>query len=150
MIVEWTGNIQVHHPESKTDRNTMTAATVTDARAREIILAKCRAFVEETSADEPGHEWDNRVEVLAKRLDAEIGANISDKATSELREVLVTFEELQSVDAGTHWRIRKNRALTIDNTPDLRDELTNITLPEQLFFLLQVSGFRAAAEDVAA
>lgn len=149
-MIEVTGNIIVHHPEPNPRQEpAMTVSIITDARARQLITSQCRQFVEDTPADEPGHEWDNRVEHLAKHLAAATGADI-ENAVSELREILTTIEELQSVDAGTHWRIRKNRALTIDNTADLLDELTNKTLPEQLYFLLQVAGFRPAREGAAA
>ncbi|WP_427130405.1 hypothetical protein [Pseudarthrobacter sp. S9] len=122
----------------------MSTRKVTEDRARQIILSQCRQFVEDTPAAEPGHEWDIRVEHLAKHLDSETGADISEKATGAIRELLATLEELQSVELGTHWRIVINRDLTIDNRPDLRDELTHRTLRDHMYALLQESAFTPA------
>ncbi|MBT2537258.1 hypothetical protein [Arthrobacter sp. ISL-69] len=122
----------------------MSIRRVTEEHARQIILSQCRQFVEDTPAREPGHEWDARLESLAKHLTAETGADI-ENATADLRELITTFEELQSVDTGTHYRIVLNDALTIDNRPDLRDEL-NQDLSDELAVVLQISAFRPAKE----
>lgn len=124
----------------------MSIRKITEREARSIILSQARQFTEDTPWDEPGHLWDQRVEALAKHLDNETGADISEKATADLRELITTLEEIQSVDAGTHPRIDLNRSGTIDNRPDLLDELyelarTNVTE------LLQVSAFRPILES---
>lgn len=120
----------------------MSIAKITEEQARQIILSQCRQFVEDTPWDEPGHEWDNRLEALAKYLSSETGADIDQKATSDLRELITTLEEIQSLDAGTHYRIRINKAHTIDNRQDLRDELNGV-LRDNMWELLSVAGFRA-------
>ncbi|MCO4257353.1 hypothetical protein [Pseudarthrobacter cellobiosi] len=120
----------------------MSIRKTTERHARAVILSQCRQFIEDTTWDEPGTVWDRRVENLAKMLDAETGADISQKAIADLRELVTTLEEIQSVDAGTHHRIVMNTALTIDNRPDLRDEL-NQTLRDNIAELLQVAAFRA-------
>lgn len=125
----------------------MTTRIVTEERARQIILSQCRQFVEDTPWDEAGHLWDNRCENLANHLTAQTGANIGD-AMYDLRELLTTVEELQSVEAGTHHRILINHALTIDNRPDLRDELTR-TLGDNMSELLTVAGFLPAKQAAA-
>ena len=127
----------------------MSIRKVTEEHARQVILSQCRQFVEDTPAREPGHDWDARLENLAKHLTAETGADI-ENATADLRELITTLEELQSVDTGTHYRIVLNAALTIDNRPDLRDEL-NRDLNDELAMVLQLAAFRPAkAQKVAA
>lgn len=121
----------------------MSIAKITEERARQIILSQCRQFVEDTPWDEPGHEWDNRLEALAKYLSSETGADIDSKATSDLRELITTLEELESVDTGTRPEINMNRNLTIDNRQDLRDELEGV-LRDNMWELLSVAAFRAA------
>jgi hypothetical protein len=122
----------------------MSIRRVTEEHARRIILSASRQFVEDTPAREPGHEWDARLENLAKHLSAETGADI-ENAVSDLRELITTLEELQSVDTNTHYRIVLNAALTIDNRPDLRDEL-NRDLRDELAMVLQIAAFRPAKE----
>lgn len=123
----------------------MSTRKTTQRHAQAVILEQCRQFIEDTPWDEPGTAWDARVEELAKRLDDKTGADISEKAIPDLRELLTTLEELQSVEAGTHYRIVMNHALTIDNRPDLRDELGS-TLRDNVYELLQASAFRAKDE----
>lgn len=127
----------------------MSIRKVTERAARSIILSQCRQFVEETTWDEPGHIWDQRVEKLAKYLDHETGADVSAKAIADLRELVTTLEEIQSVDAGTHYRIRLNQALTIDNRPDLLDELHTLARTN-VSELLQVSAFKSTDDRMVA
>lgn len=123
----------------------MSIRKTTERHARSVILSQCRQFVEDTTWDEPGTVWDRRVEDLAKILDAETGADISQNAIADLRELLTTLEEIQSVDAGTHHRIRLTESRTVDNRPDLLDEL-NQTLRDNMAELIQVAAFRATDE----
>lgn len=123
----------------------MSTRKTTERHARAVILATCRQFIEDTPWDEPGTAWDARVEELAKALDHETGADISEKAIPDLRELLTTLEEIQSVEAGTHHRIIMNTALTINNRPDLLDELHS-TLRDNTYELLQAGAFRAVDE----
>lgn len=123
----------------------MSTRKVTAERAQAIILSHSRQFVEDTTWDEPGHVWDQRLEKLAKYLDNEIGTDISEKATADLRELITTLEELQSVDAGTHPDIELNRSGTVDNRNDLRDSIGQV-LADNLNELLQVAAFRPIKE----
>jgi hypothetical protein len=127
----------------------MSIAKLTEEQARRTILSQARQFVEDTPWDEPGHEFDHRIENLAKFLSYETGADIDGKATADLRELVTTLEELQSLDAGTHWRIQINPTHTIDNRLDLRDELNGL-LRDNMYELLQASGFRPVKTSVAA
>lgn len=127
----------------------MSTRKTTTRHARAIVLSQCRQFVEDTTRDEPGHVWDRRVEELAKYLDVQTGADIAEKAIPDLRELITTLEEIQSVDTGTHYRIILNTALTIDNRPDLRDELAR-TLHDNVTELLQAGNFRTTDERQAA
>lgn len=123
----------------------MSTRKISTAQAQAIILSQARQFVEDTTWDEPGHVWDRRLEHLAKFLDNETGADINEKATADLRELITTLEEIQSVDAGTHPDIELNDSRTIDNRPDLRDRLGRI-LADNLAELLQISAFRPLVE----
>ena len=122
----------------------MSIRKTTERHAKAVILSQCRQFIEDTTWDEPGTVWDRRSDDLAAHLQAETGADIP-AAMYDLRELLTTLEEIQSVDAGTHHRIVLNQALTIDNRPDLRDELA-ITLRDNVAELLQVAAFKATDE----
>jgi|GEM_PF-4786838 len=126
----------------------MSIRKTTERHAKAVILEQCRQFIEDTTWDEPGHVWDQRAEALAAELQHHTGADIP-AAISDLRELLTTLEEIQSVDAGTHYRIVLNQALTIDNRPDLLDELA-VTLRDNVAELLQVSAFKATDEGRAA
>lgn len=123
----------------------MSIRKTTERHAKAVILEQCRQFIADTTWDEPGHVWDQRSEVLAAELQHHTGADIP-KAISDLRELLTTLEEIQSVDAGTHHRIVLNQALTIDNRPDLLDELA-VTLRDNVAELLQVAAFKATDES---
>ena len=127
----------------------MSTRKVTEEHARRIILSHARQFVEDTTWDEPGHIWDQRLEKLAKFLDNETGTDISEKATADLRELVTTLEEIQSVDTGTHPDIELNRSGTVDNRNDLRDRLAQ-TLQDNVAELLQISAFRPIIERQAA
>lgn len=127
----------------------MSTRKVTEEQARRVILSHARQFVEDTTWDEPGHIWDQRLEKLAKFLDHETGTDISEKATADLRELITTLEELQSVDAGTHPDAKFNRAGSVDNRNDLRDRINQV-LSDNVNELLQVAAFRPlAARDAA-
>ncbi|GGH93943.1 hypothetical protein ACFFGR_09495 [Arthrobacter liuii] len=123
----------------------MSIRKTTERHARAVILSQCRQFTEDTPWDEPGHEWDERAERLAKYLDNELGTDISAKAMGDLRELLTTLEEIQSVDAGTHHRIDTR----YNNQADLRDELAN-TLHDNVTEVLSVGAFKAIQEGRAA
>lgn len=127
----------------------MSTRKLTRSDARAMILADCRQFVEDTPWDEPGHLWDQRTEELAKALDYKAGTDISEKAMGDLRELLTTLEEIQSLENGTHYRIVTNRALTIDNRPDLADEL-NRTLEDNVTEVLSVGAFKATDDALKA
>lgn len=123
----------------------MSIRKTTTRQARATVLSQCRQFVEETPFDEPGHVWDERAETLAKFLDVLLGTDISEKAMSDLRELITTLEEIQSVDAGTHHRIDTR----FNNQADLRDELAN-TLHDNVSEVLSVAAFKPITEGQAA
>lgn len=122
----------------------MSIRKTTERHARAVILSQCRQFIEDTPADEPGHLWDRRTDELALALQSETGADIPN-AMSDLRELLTTLEEIQSVDAGTHHRIDAR----YNNQADLRDELAN-TLRDNVSELLSVAAFRPISERLVA
>lgn len=126
----------------------MSIRKTTEHQARATILDQCRQFIEDTAWDEPGHVWDQRTETLAHELQHLTGADIP-AAMGDLRELITTLEEIQSVDAGTHPDINYNASLTIDNRPDILDHL-NQTLRDNMAELLSVAAFRPITERQAA
>lgn len=67
--------------------------------------------------------------------------------TATLSEVYDGFDELAQIERGTHHRIRRNGAFTLDNTPDLLDRV-DVRIREAIWFLLQAAGFTPRAADV--
>ena len=122
----------------------MSIRKTTERHAKAVILEQCREFIANTPWDEPGHIWDARAELLAAELQHLTGADIP-AAIADLRELLTTLEEIQSVDAGTHHRIRLTDNRVVDNRPDLLDELA-VTLRDNVAELLQVAAFKATDE----
>ncbi|MDQ0241238.1 hypothetical protein [Arthrobacter bambusae] len=127
----------------------MSIAKLTETQARATILSQCRQFVEDTPAKEPQHEEEYRFENLAKFLSFTTGADIYEKATSWLDEVITTIQEQQSLDTGTHQDIELNESRTVDNRDMIRDRLDQL-LADQLYSLLQAAAFRTAKKKVAA
>lgn len=123
----------------------MSTRKTTTEQARATLLSQARQFIEDTPWDEPGHVWDQRTEQLAKYLDHELGTDISEKAMPDLRELLTTLEELQSVDAGTHHRIDTR----YQNQDDLRHELNQV-LHDNVSEVLSVGAFKPIPEGRAA
>lgn len=95
--------------------------TITENQARHIV----RHFTGEYAATEPaGITWfdqERAVEALTLRLSWYVGRPLS---ATHIQDVLTTWDELDSLDAGTHEDIRLNAAGTIDNRDLLEERLT--------------------------
>lgn len=126
----------------------MSIAKITENKARAIILSQCRQFVEDTPAHEATRDEDHRFENLAKFLSFTTGADINEKASSELDEVITTLQELQSLECGTHPDIELNESRTVDNRDLIREGLDGL-LRDQLYALLQAASFKAARQVAA-
>lgn len=126
----------------------MSIAKLSEPFARRTILSQCKQFVEDTPANEPQHEEDHRFENLAKFLSWATGADVYEKALSQLDELITTLQELQSLDVGTHQDILLNESRTVDNRDEIRDRLDQL-LADNLFQLLQSAAFRPAKKVAA-
>jgi hypothetical protein len=113
---------------------------VTDPQARQIIREMCSQFIE----DEPARSESvmaelDRLEQLEDDITAAIGADIRH---GSLADTLTTLDGIQSVECGTHPDLDQNRTLTINNAPDILDDLER-QLQEDVWFVLQAAGFTA-------
>jgi len=113
---------------------------VTEPQARQIIREMCSQFIE----DEPARSESvmaelDRIEQLEDDITALIGADIRH---GSLADTLTTLDGIQSVECGTHPDLDRNRALTVNNAPDILDTLES-QLREDLYFVLQAAGFTA-------
>ena len=127
----------------------MSVRKITEQWARRTILSQCKQFIEDTPARETVADEEARFENLAKFLSFVTGADINEKASSALDELVTTLAELQSLDTGTHPDIELNESRTVDNRDMIRDNLDSL-IGDQLYTLLQVSAFRPIKVSVAA
>lgn len=93
---------------------------VTPGHAAWLVRKVCGEHVEEQPADQSQIGEVMRAIRSCAALSAAIGARVN---PIYMDEVLRLMEELHEVKAGTHEGIRQNAALTVNNVPDLEDEL---------------------------
>lgn len=79
-----------------------------------------KIFVATTPAAESENEWVARALRLQQQLGRILGTT---PAHYDIEELVTTFEELDSVEAGTHPELVRNNAGTVDNTQLLTDHL---------------------------
>lgn len=127
----------------------MSIAKLSEPNARNTILSQCRQFVEDTPANEAGHDEEFRFENLAKFLSFTTGADVYEKALSQLDELITTLQELQSLECETHPDILLNESRTLDNRDIIREGLDQL-LDDNMSQLLQSAAFRPAKKKVAA
>lgn len=126
----------------------MSIAKLAEPFARQTILSQCKQFVEDTPANEAAHDEEYRFENLAKFLSWATGADVYEKALSQLDELITTIQELQSLDCETHPDILLNESRTVDNRDEIRDRLDQL-LADNLYSLLQSAAFRPAKKVAA-
>jgi hypothetical protein len=115
---------------------------VTEPQARQIIREMCSQFIEDEPARSESEfdlDRDRSLINLELEISAQIGHVIWPKS---LDDTLTTLGEIQSVECGTHGELDQNRALTINNAPDILDDLER-QLQEDVWFVLQAAGFTA-------
>jgi hypothetical protein len=114
---------------------------LTESGARIMVQILCRTFVERTPAWEEPHEYVARQLVLQKGMARLIGAM---PTAEDITELITTYEELDSLDAGTHPDIRTNLAATTNNIPDILDFLLQ-RVERETTELLNNAGYGKAA-----
>jgi len=115
--------------------------TLTESGARIMVQVLCRNFVHQTPWDETPNAWVVRARELQKGMARITG---SSPTAEDIQELITTYEELESVDAGTHPDLRINNALTINNAPDLVDQLIQ-RVERETTELLVNAGYRKQA-----
>ena len=95
---------------------------LTESGARIMVTRLCKNFVTDTPADETENEWVARALLLQQQLGRIIGVT---PAADDIKELITTLEELESVELGTHQDLVRNSAGTVDNTAALTEHLMN-------------------------
>jgi len=120
---------------------------VTELDARWAVKSASRQHSEDTPArGETPEQWEDRLQDTANFITWQIGANVS---PIDLEDIIVTWEELDSVDCGTHPDLNVNNAGTVDDTPKLREDLAR-RMSEEISFLLSRAGFLPIKQKVSA
>ena len=105
---------------------------VSDSHARWLVRWYTQRHVAETLWDEPSREWIARARRTQAAMNAAIGARVNG---ADLNQLITDFEELESVECGTHPDLIVNTAGTVDNTGELADRIQaqiNATVTELL------------------
>ena len=105
---------------------------VSDSHARWLVRWYARQHVAETEWNESSGEWIKRARRTQAAMNAALGVRING---ADLNQLITDFEELESLECGTHPDLVVNRAGTVDNTQDLADRIhaqINATVTELL------------------
>jgi hypothetical protein len=89
--------------------------------ARWLVRHYAKQHVAETLWNEPSREWIARARRTQAAMNAAIGARVNG---ADLNQLITDFEELESVECGTHPDLVVNNAGTVDNTLDLTERVT--------------------------
>ena len=95
---------------------------LTESGARIMATHLTKSFVVNTPAHEAPTAWVQRALLLQQQLGRILGVTPS---AADIEELVTTFEELDSVEAGTHPDLARNTAFTVDNTAALTEHLMN-------------------------
>ena len=110
---------------------------ITEDGARIMVQQLVRSFVDAT----PFNEEPNAFVTRALRLQASLGRILGVTPSHfDIEELICTFEELDSVEHGTHPELVTNLAGTVDNTDLVRDYL-NGRIGRETTDLLTNAGF---------
>jgi len=85
-----------------------------------LVRRVCGKHVEEAPMNETGGEYVARAIRSCAALTATLGARVN---PIFMHEVIRLLEELHTVHAGTHGDLDQNATLTVNNAPDLIDQL---------------------------
>jgi hypothetical protein len=111
--------------------------TITEAGARIMVQHLVRSFVDATEVAESSQEWVLR----ARRLQDALGRILGVTPTHfDIEELITSFEEIESVETGTHPKLEVNQALTVNNAPALTEYLLG-RIERETSALLTNAGF---------
>ena len=110
---------------------------ITDTGARIMVQTLTKSFVDATPAfEEPG-----AYVIRARRLQDQLGRVLGVVPTHwDVEELITSYEELESVETGTHPELVTNLARTIDNTDVVTDYLLG-RIGRETTTLLNNAGF---------
>lgn len=100
--------------------------------ARWLVRNYAKRHVAETEWNEQPAAWIARARLTQAALNAALGVRING---ADLNQLITDFEELESVECGTHPDLVRNEARTVDNTVWLTERVTaqiNRTVTELL------------------
>ena len=103
-----------------------------EMHARYLVRHYTQRHVAETEARESPAAWIARARRTQAALNAALGVRING---ADLNQLITDFEELESVECGTHPDLVVNNARTVDNTGELTDRIQaqiNQTITELL------------------
>jgi len=114
--------------------------TITVEGAQIMVQQLVRSFVDAT----PAWEEPNSFVTRALKLQASLGRILGVTPSHyDIEELITSYEELDSVEHGTHPELVTNLAGTIDNTDMVRDYLVG-RIGRETTDLLNNAGFRKA------
>jgi hypothetical protein len=89
--------------------------------ARWLVRHYAKQHVTETEWNETAGAWIARARRTQAAMNAAIGARVNG---ADLNQLITDFEELESVECGTHPDLVVNNAGTVDNTLELTERVT--------------------------
>jgi hypothetical protein len=111
--------------------------TITEAGARIMVQHLVRSFVDATEVAESSQEWVLR----ARRLQDALGRILGVLPTHyDIEELITSYEELDSVETGTHPDLAVNLTLTVNNAPAVTEALLG-RVERETTALLNNAGF---------
>ena len=105
---------------------------VSDSHARWLVRWYARQHVAETEWNETPKAWIARARRTQAAMNAALGVRVNG---ADLNQLITDFEELESLECGTHPDLVVNNAGTVDNTLELTDRINaqiNTTITELL------------------
>ena len=111
--------------------------TITATGAHIMTQALTRAFVKNTPWDEQPAAWVKRSLDLQASIGRIIGAT---PTVDDITELVTSFEELESVETGTHPDLVRNEARTVDNSLPLTEAIL-ARINQETWTLLNNAGF---------
>lgn len=113
---------------------------ITETGARIMVQALCRSFVDATPYLEDDLDYVRRERKLQQQLGRILGVT---PTAADIIELVTTYEELESVETGTHPDLVTNMARTVDNTLAVTENLL-ARVNRETSDLLENSGFGKA------
>lgn len=110
---------------------------ITEPQARQIIRTYTAEYAETEPANITWLEQERAVEALTLQLSWYVGRVLS---ATHIQDVLEVWDELDSVNYGTHPDLKVNTALTVDNSAELVDQL-QIRLEDEIGQALTLAGW---------